>query len=80
MPMEKHQLEKILRDGLPHAKIRVEDLRGDGDHYKAYISSPTFAGLSRVQQHQQVYAALGTLMGGELHALSLVTSEQEFVD
>jgi stress-induced morphogen len=67
-------LEKLLKDGLTAATLRVEDLRGDGDHYAVYISSPAFAGLSRVQQHQLVYAALKGKMGNELHALSIHTS------
>ena len=52
----------------------MTDLAGDGDHYRARIVSPAFAGLSRVRQHQLVYQALGGRMGGELHALALETS------
>jgi stress-induced morphogen len=52
----------------------IEDLAGDGDHYKARIVSTAFAGLPRVRQHQLVYAALKGRMGGELHALALETS------
>ena len=67
-------LEAILRDGFPDAEIKVDDLAGDGDHYKAKIVSTAFAGLPRVRQHQLVYAALKGRMGGELHALALETS------
>jgi stress-induced morphogen len=55
----------------------VEDLAGDGDHYAATVISPAFAGKSKVQQHQMVYAALKGRMGGELHALALQTSVPE---
>jgi stress-induced morphogen len=48
-------------------------LRGDGDHYRATVTSRAFSGKSRVQQHQMVYAALKGRMGGELHALALQT-------
>jgi stress-induced morphogen len=67
-------LEGRLRAAFPDAEIVIDDLAGDGDHYKARIVSGAFAGLSRVRQHQLVYAALGGRMGGELHALALETS------
>lgn len=73
MPMAQADLEAALREGFPDAEIVVEDLAGDGDHYKARIVSAAFAGVPRVKQHQMVYAALKGKMGGELHALALVT-------
>jgi stress-induced morphogen len=72
MPIE--ELEAALREGFPDAQIEVQDLAGDGDHYKARIVSPAFQGLPRVRQHQLVYAALKGRMGGELHALALETA------
>ena len=74
MPMSQPDLEAALREGFPDATIEIEDLAGDGDHYKARIISTAFAGLNRVKQHQLVYAALKGKMGGELHALALETS------
>jgi len=74
MPMSLDALEAVLREGFPDAEIRIEDLAGDGDHYRARIVSAAFAGLPRVKQHQLVYAALKGRMGGELHALALETS------
>ncbi|HEX7943368.1 MAG TPA: BolA family transcriptional regulator [Phenylobacterium sp.] len=74
MPMSQPDLEAALREGFPDATIEIEDLAGDGDHYKARIVSAAFAGLNRVKQHQLVYAALKGKMGGELHALALETS------
>ncbi|WP_394764454.1 BolA family protein [Phenylobacterium sp.] len=74
MPIAQTDLETILREGFPDAEIAIEDLAGDGDHYKARIVSTAFAGLPRVRQHQLVYAALKGRMGGELHALALETS------
>ena len=74
MPIAQADLEAILRQGFPDAEIVVEDLAGDGDHYRARIVSPAFRDLPRVRQHQLVYAALKGRMGGELHALALETS------
>jgi stress-induced morphogen len=68
------ELEAHLREAFPDAAIDIEDLAGDGDHYKARIVSTAFAGLGRVRQHQLVYAALKGKMGAELHALALETS------
>lgn len=73
MPMAAADLEADLRSAFPDAEIVIEDLAGDGDHYRARITSDVFAGLPRVRQHQLVYAALKGKMGGELHALALET-------
>jgi stress-induced morphogen len=74
MAMDAAQIEQLIKEALPDAEVRIEDLRGDGDHYAAYVRSTAFAGKSRVQQHQMVYAALKGRMGGELHALALQTT------
>jgi len=74
MPMPIEALEAALREGFPDAQIQVDDLAGDGGHYRARIVSTAFKGLPRIKQHQLVYAALKGKMGGELHALALETS------
>ena len=74
MPMAAGEIERLIREAIPDADVRITDLRGDGDHYAARVISATFAGMPRVRQHQQVYAALGARMGGELHALQLTTA------
>ena len=74
MPMSAAEIERVIRDSLPDAQVSIEDLAGDGDHYRAHIVSEQFRGKSRLQQHQLVYQALGGRMGGELHALALSTS------
>jgi stress-induced morphogen len=74
MAMAAGEIEALIRAALPDAKVTVEDLAGDGDHYAATVVSEAFRGRSRVQQHQLVYAALRGRMGGELHALALQTS------
>ena len=73
MPMAAHDIAAMIQAALPDARITMNDLRGDGDHYHATIASNAFAGKTRIQQHQMVYAALKGKMGGELHALSLTT-------
>lgn len=73
MAMPAAEIEALIRAALPDAEVAIEDLAGDGNHYRARVSSPVFAGKSRVQQHKMVYEALGGRMGGELHALQLVT-------
>jgi stress-induced morphogen len=77
MAMAANEIEALIKAALPDARITVEDLAGDGDHYAANVVSETFRGLSRVKQHQIVYAALRGRMGGELHALALQTSAPE---
>ena len=74
MPMSVTALEAELRAAFPDAEIAIDDLAGDGDHYRARITSSAFAGLNRVRQHQLVYAALKGKVGGELHALALETA------
>lgn len=74
MPMPVETLRACLIEAFPDADLVIDDLAGDGDHYRARIVSTAFAGLSRVKQHQLVYAALKGRMGGELHALALETS------
>jgi len=74
MPMAASEIESLIKDAMPDAEVRIDDLRGDGDHYLANVVSSVFIGKSRVQQHQMVYEALQGRMGGELHALALQTS------
>ena len=79
MAMNAADIERMIRDALPDAKVRIEDMRGDGDHYAAYVTSASFKGKTRIQQHQMVYKALQGRMGGELHALALQTLVPEDV-
>jgi acid stress-induced BolA-like protein IbaG/YrbA len=59
-----------IKNGLECTHLEVE---GDGQHFTAVIVSPAFAGKSRIQRHQIVYAALGDRMREEIHALSMKT-------
>lgn len=73
MPMRSDEIEAMILAEFPDAVVEIRDLAGDGDHYSARVISPSFAGMSRVRQHQAVYAALKGRMGTDLHALQLET-------
>ena len=64
----------MIKTALPDAEIVITDLAGDGDHYSARVVSEAFRGLSRVRQHQLVYAALRRTGGRRAHALALETA------
>ena len=71
-------LEERIRQGVGQVShIVVTDLTGTKDHWEAVIVSEAFSGKSRIQQHQMVYAALGELMAGPVHALTLKTYTPE---
>jgi stress-induced morphogen len=74
MAMAAAEIEHLIKDAFPDAVVEIRDLAGDGNHYAANVVSSAFAGKSRVQQHQMIYAALKGKMGGDLHALALQTS------
>ncbi|MBF9033399.1 BolA/IbaG family iron-sulfur metabolism protein [Rhodobacterales bacterium HKCCE2091] len=74
MPMQAHEIEALIRESFPDAKIVVEG--DDGVHMAAMVEDESFRGMNRVQQQRAVYAALkGKMDGpsGELHALALTT-------
>lgn len=80
MAMEAEDIEKLLRETFPQARITVTDMAGDGNHYAAEVIDDSFRGLNRVQQQRAVYAALkGRMDGanGQLHALALTTKAPE---
>lgn len=67
-------IEQSIRAGLECERVEVI---GDGQHFQALIVSPAFAGKSRIQRHQLVYASLGERMREEVHALSMKTLTPE---
>lgn len=72
MPSPK-TVESLLQAAFPGARVEVTDLTGTQDHFQALVVTPAFEGKTRVEQHQMVYAALGDLMKGDIHALALTT-------
>lgn len=78
--IQAHEIESMVKEGFPDAKITVTDMAGDGRHYALEVVDASFAGKNRVQQHQMVYAALKGKMDGKdgaLHALALTTKLPE---
>lgn len=70
----KDVVEQRIREGIPDVQLlEIEDLTGTQDHYRAVVVSASFEGKTRIEQHQAVYAALGELMAGPVHALALST-------
>jgi stress-induced morphogen len=68
------ELHERISAALPGAEVRVEDLTGGGDHFRAEVVSDRFEGLSRIQQHKLIYDVFGDEVGGPIHALSIKTS------
>jgi stress-induced morphogen len=68
------EIKQRIEAALPDCRAEVT---GDGQHFRAEVVSPAFAGLSRIQQHQLVNRVFGTELGGRIHALSLKTTTQE---
>lgn len=62
-----------LLAAFPDAHVDLTDLTGTEDHFQAVVVAREFAGKSRIEQHKMVYAALGELMNGPIHALALST-------
>jgi stress-induced morphogen len=75
--MSAQEIETMIREAIPGARVEITDLAGDGDHYAARVVAEAFRGMPRIKQHQLVYEALGGRMGGVLHALQLSTAVPE---
>jgi stress-induced morphogen len=73
--MAAERLETLLRDAFPDAgELSVEDRTGGGDHFQVTVASPRFAGLSLIDQHRLVNAALAEpLRDGTIHELRIKT-------
>ena len=77
MGLKLEEIKSLIKKALPDAKISIEDLAGDDNHYSATIKSKIFSGKSKIEQHQLVYKALKGKMGNELHALAIKTKEKD---
>ncbi|NNE20095.1 MAG: BolA family transcriptional regulator [Myxococcales bacterium] len=76
--LEPEVLEQRIRDGVGEVShLVITDLTGTRDHWEALVVSAAFAGKTPVEQHQMVYAAMGELMAGPVHALALKTYSPE---
>ena len=76
MAMNLKEIEKLIKESIPDALVEIQDLAGDGNHYSATVSSSTFVGKSKIEQHKIVYASLKGKMDNELHALAIKTKEK----
>ena len=72
--IETDNLRDVLARAFPGAEVQIVDLTGTRDHYQVSIVAEAFRGQPRMRQHRMVYDALGDLMKGPIHALSLKTS------
>jgi len=76
MAIDENTLKEMIKESIPDAEISIKDLRGDGDHYSATVTSKAFKGKSKIEQHKMVYDSLNGKMGNELHALMLKTKSE----
>jgi stress-induced morphogen len=68
------EIESMIAAALPGAEVEVVDETGAGDHLRATVTAPQFAGLSRIDQHRLVKAAVKERFeDGQIHALSIKT-------
>ena len=73
--MDAQSVKSLIEKGLPAALVTVDG--ADGVHFEALVVSPEFAGKALLARHRMVYATLGELMGGAIHALALRTLTPE---
>jgi len=66
-------IKQRIESAIAGAHAEVEDYSGSGDHFRATVTAAAFEGLSRIEQHRLVYAALGSDVGAAIHALALKT-------
>ena len=76
MAMSGDEIKNLIKKSIEDSEVIIEDLRGDGDHYKATVISKSFKGLNKIEQHKMVYDSLEGKMGNELHALMLKTKSE----
>jgi len=73
MAPKPEEVVDMIHQSIPDAVVEVNLYSGD-DHFEMRVISASFAGKSRIQQHQMVYGALGDQMKQAIHALALKTS------
>ena len=73
MVLSLEQVEALIQIEIPDATVEVKDLTGTSDHFSATVTSASFAGKSKIEQHKMVYKALGKDLGNAVHALQLTT-------
>lgn len=71
MPILKDELEGLLKAAFPNGEVSSQDLTGDNDHWSVSVKDESFKGLSRLEQHRKVQAAVAHK---NIHALQIKTS------
>jgi stress-induced morphogen len=71
------EIKQRIEAAIPGSSADVEDYTGGGDHFRATVTAPEFAGRSRIEQHRLVYDVFGSEIGGAIHALSLKTQVEQ---
>jgi stress-induced morphogen len=81
MAADLDEIRRLIERALPGAEVEVVDETGTADHLRATVAAPQFNGLSRIDQHRLVKAAVQERMAdGSIHALSVKTSVLELPD
>jgi len=75
--VDPESVQDRITQSLDDARVAVQDMTGEGDHFRVVVISDAFEGLPMVRQHQLVYEALGDSMEEEIHALGLKTYTPE---
>ena len=65
MAIDLKEIESLIKEALIDAKVEIQDLAGDGNHYSATVTSSEFSGKSKIEQHKMVYNSLEGKMGKE---------------
>lgn len=76
-PITAEEIQSLIAQAIPDAQVRVRDTTGGGDHYEAFVVSPSFSGKTKVNRHRMVYGALQDAMVHRIHALALTTLTPE---
>ena len=77
MSLTAKEIKDLIISSIPDATVEIKDQMGDNNHYSAKISSKSFNGKSKIEQHKLVYRSLKGKMGNELHALSITTESKQ---
>ena len=76
--MEEVEVQQLIEESLPEAKVEVVDTRGSGDHFEILVVSDKFEGVALIDRHRMIHTALGSQLGGPIHAVEIkaYTTEQ----
>jgi len=67
--MNPDDISRLISEGLPGAEVKI--MSDDNTHFEALVIASEFEGKSRIARHQLIYGTLGSLMGNEIHAMSI---------